>query len=231
MFETIKLISKAIKGGYKMGKNGGIEKYLISKIERNDYEEKINDNTYILTDDDVIIGCGFRYAAAVACPKQNETVFAIIVEKAAKKLNINDFIVAHEMGHIENEFKMGITIIERNLMSEYAADEYAAKEIGLEKAIESLKVIASQKGVEKDEVELRIKHLNFIKSMIDDYKSRIDLYEKELKEAKEDLEDTKNNNLVSEETKRLCIKTSISLINTIEKNLDNMKDKIKMYGC
>lgn len=230
MFESIKLIGKAIKGGYKMGKNGGIEKYLISKIERNDYEEKINDNTYILTDD-VIIGCGFRYGAAVICPKQNETVFAIILEKDSKKLNINDFIISHELGHIENEFKMGISIIERNLMSEYAADEYAAKQIGLEKAIESLKVVASQKGVEKHEIQLRIKHLEFIKSMIDDYKSRIDLYEKELKEAKERLEDTKNNNLVSEETKRLCIKTTISLINTIEKNLENMKYEIKMYGC
>lgn len=162
MFETLKVSYKVLKGSFKMAKQGGVQDYTSNQVKAGKYNEKIDFNgynVYTMNNDDIVLGCGFRFGACVVIPgfdifEQGQCV--IVYEKKALELGVDEFIKYHEMGHIVNEILTGKFSIERSLVNEFEADLYAANQIGFSKAIESLRIMANQKACDADEIELRI---------------------------------------------------------------------------
>ena len=229
MFKKLSLIAKAAMAGYRMGKAGGIDEYIELKIKNKEYDDIIND-IYVITDD-VIIGCGLRYAAAAVT---NNGTYAIIKEKEISKINnkdFNDFIMAHEMGHIEEQFKHGrIYKNVRLLTIEYEADEYAAKTIGLEKAIKGLQILKQQPNVETNEIHLRILHLESIKETLDSYKEMLPNYKKDLLETKNKLNEIENENYVLEDLHNDRLRYYSNQVEYINNRINKVESMLKMYG-
>lgn len=163
MFENIKTGLKYIRACYRVGRSGGFEKYLNNKILNNNYIEKIeieNIHVFIIKDDDAVLCTGFRYAAVTRIKYLEEDIICIIYENETEKLNILDYILNHEIGHIIYDIIPHPDIYERTLESEIIADAYAASKIGKERTTESLNILAEQDGLDVIEIYIRIFALN-----------------------------------------------------------------------
>jgi len=170
MFETIKTIFKIFRAGYRIGAKGGLDLYLNKKLTNGEYIEKqiINGHPiFILEDDDAVLSTGFRYGMATIIGLTSFTKKIVItLEKRSIKLGIDKYVILHEMGHIHNEILTNNCINIRNLQDEINADLYAMNILGKEETIRSMKILASQKMVDSDEIYERIKALESMNTNI-----------------------------------------------------------------
>ena len=128
-------------------------------------EETENEYNILLTIDDIIIACsGLAIAAGGVLYFEDKQVTSILVDSHYLQMSETGkrFTIAHELGHIVyqlEKFKPGYV---RNIDDEFEADEYAAKQLGLEMAIkglEEVKAIMIKLECDVTEIDTRIENL------------------------------------------------------------------------
>ena len=113
---------------------------------------------FIMEDDDAVLSTGFNYGMVTIIGLTAFTrKIVIAIEKDTFKLGIDKYVLLHEMGHIYNEIINNGKISERNLQDEINADLYAMNILGKEETIRSMKILASQKYIDNEEIYERIK--------------------------------------------------------------------------
>ena len=128
-------------------------------------EETENEYNILLTIDDITIACsGLAIAAGGVLYFEDKQVTSILVDSHYLQMSETGkrFTIAHELGHIVHQlekFKPGYV---RNIDDEFEADEYAAKQLGLEMAIkglEEVKAIMIKLECDVTEIDTRIENL------------------------------------------------------------------------
>lgn len=119
-------------------------------------------------DDDGVKVTGFRYAIAHSAIHNDNMEYAIILENESKELGITDFLVNHEVGHFVNEVFINNVLFDgvRRIENEFAADLYAAQQIGFDNAINALTILSNQKNIDTLEIKSRINYLVMCKSLM-----------------------------------------------------------------
>lgn len=161
MFKCLKHIWKLFKASYNVNKIGGLDIYLNRKIVNGEYMDKQTINghpIFIMEDDDAVLSTGFNYGMVTIIGLTAFTrKIVIVIEKDTIKLGIDKYVLLHEMGHIYNEIINNGKISKRNLQDEINADLYAMNILGKEETIRSMKILASQKYIDTEEIYERIK--------------------------------------------------------------------------
>lgn len=169
MFEKIKYVVNYVKAVKDVTKSG---KDLNSYINDLKVESTINVQGYeikVVTDDTSVFASGFRYGLCNVMPDGDIT---IVKETKAANLGIEDFLIHHEIGHLVNEvfnnpFSLMMNI--RYLVDEQNADLYAARQIGFDKALEALSILAKDKSIDTNEIKLRIDFIERAKAREEKY--------------------------------------------------------------
>ena len=119
-------------------------------------------------DDDAVKVTGFRYAIAHSAIYNDSTAYSIVLENKSKELGITNFLVNHEIGHFVNEVFVTDVLFDgvRRIENEFAADLYAAHQIGFDEAINALVILSNQKMIDNQEIKTRIKYLIMCKSLM-----------------------------------------------------------------
>ena len=169
MFEKIKYVVNYVKAVKDVNKSGlDLNTYI------NDLKPEYTINVQgheikVVTDDTSVLASGFRYGLCNVMPNGGIT---IIKETKAVKLGIEDFLIHHEIGHLVNEvfnnpfsFMMNI----RSLNDEQNADLYSAHQIGFDKALEALSILAKDKSIDTNEIKMRIEFIERAKAREEKY--------------------------------------------------------------
>lgn len=122
----------------------------------------------IKIDNDAVKVTGFRFAIAHTPAVSGAAIYNVVLEDTSNELGITDFLVQHEVGHFVNEiFTTNVAILNntRRIENEFAADLYAAQQIGFDKAIEALYILSQQKNIDTVEINSRIQYLVMCKSI------------------------------------------------------------------
>lgn len=120
-------------------------------------------------DNDAVKVTGFRFAIAHTPAVCGAAVYNVVLEDSTNDLGITDFLVQHEVGHFVNEvFTTNVALLNntRRIENEFAADLYAAQQIGFDEAIEALYIISQQKNIDSLEIKSRINYLVMCKSLM-----------------------------------------------------------------
>lgn len=122
----------------------------------------------IKMDDDAVKVTGFRYAIAHSAVYNENTVYSIVLENESKELGITNFLVNHEIGHFVNEVFVTNVLFNgtRRIENEFAADLYAAQQIGFDESINALAILSNQKMIDSQEIKARIHYLDMCKSLM-----------------------------------------------------------------
>lgn len=122
----------------------------------------------IKLDDDAVKVTGFRFAIAHSAVYNDNTLYSIVLENESKELGITDFLVNHEIGHFVNEVFINNVLFNgvRRIENEFAADLYAAHQIGFDEAINALTILSNQKMIDAQEIKTRINYLVMCKSLM-----------------------------------------------------------------
>mgnify|MGYP007099473315 FL=1 len=123
----------------------------------------------IKIDNDAVKVTGFRFAIAHTPAVCGAAIYNVVLEDSTNELGITDFLVQHEVGHFVNEiFTTNVTVLNntRRIENEFAADLYAAQQIGFDEAIEALYIISQQKNIDTLEINSRIQYLVMCKSLM-----------------------------------------------------------------
>lgn len=119
-------------------------------------------------DDNAVKVTGFRYAIAHSVSHNDSMIYNIVLENESKELGITNFLVNHEIGHFVNEVFINNLLFDgtRKIENEFAADLYAAQQIGFDDAIEALYILYQQKNIDTLEINSRINYLVMCKSLM-----------------------------------------------------------------
>lgn len=169
MFEKIKYVVSYVKAVKKVQESGlDLNSYINNLTSEKELEVQGHE-IKVVTDDTSVFASGFRYGLCNVMPDGGIT---IVKETKAAKLGIEDFLIHHEIGHLVNEvfnnpfsFMMNI----RSLVDEQNADLYSARQIGFDKALEALSILAKDKSIDTNEIKLRIEFIERAKAREEKY--------------------------------------------------------------